>query len=529
MRSTRTGLALIGLLAGCGGRPGVWEDAPARARTQVVGLANAVALVDDVSHRAVMLLPREDQRLDRVALPVGKGVIRVEASPDRRRLFVLASGDVPRRSERDERPSLTVIDSSTSVPSSKRFELAAPRSGLAVDPKSRWIAVYAASDVTTTFVENPNELVLVDLEPPRGADAVVTTTLRSFGGRPKRLTFAPTLTLPEGPRRLLVVESDQDVTLLDLDHQHDAEPRPEITVRLTGGGTSKSLRPAAVAFHDGATDRDDDARIGVRLENDPSVITLELARSTEGPNDFVPKINLTDVGGVPSDLGFVATDGGIRLAALVPSRSSAVLVESETSMTTEVKLPAPYRRLSVITDLVHSPTDVALLWNASSSTSGVAFWALGKTAGQPYRSVEVLDLGASITNVLDVPPPRPELKVLETGARGLFVLDLAERTAAPLTTLGAARVLIAPDAERMWAFQPGETLLSSVDLRRLHPMPLVVDRGVQSVHDVARADGGRSLVAIHEKGSYGATVFDARTPDTAYSRLYAGLLLEGLQ
>jgi len=519
------------LLVGCGGRPSVWDDAPSPTRTQVVGLANAVALVDDVSHRAVMLLAREDQQLDRMALPIGKGVIRVEASPDRRRLFVLATGDVPRRSARDERPSLTVIDSSESTPTVKRFDLAAPRSGLAIDPRSRWVAVFAASDVATTFVENPNEIVLVDLDSPPTANAVVTTTLRSFGGKPQRLTFAPTLGLPEGPRRLLVVESDQDVTLLDLDHQHDAVPRPEITVRLTGGGTSKPLHPAAVAFHDGSPTRSDDARIGIRLTDDTNVITLELAPSSEGPNDFVPKINLTDVGGVPSDIGFVSTDGGIRLAALVPSRSSAILVESETSMTTEVKLPAPYRRMSIITDLVprDTPTDVALLWNATSTASGVAFWALGKTAGQPYRSVEVLNLGSSITNVRDVPPPRPELKVLETGARGLFVLDLAARTAAPLTTLGTATVTIAPDAERMWAFQPGESRLSAVDLQKLHPMPVVIDRDVSSVHDVARSDGGRSLVAIHARGAYGATVFDARSPDTAYSRLYSGLLLEGLQ
>lgn len=520
-------LAVVGLIAGCGGRPEVWDDAPSQKKTQVVGLANAVALVDDVSHRAVMLLPREDQRLDKVALPVGKGVIRVQASPDRRRLFVLSTGDVPRRSVRDERPSLTVIDSSTSTPSVRRFDLAAPRSGLAIDPRSRWVAVFAANDVSTTFVENPNEIVLVDLDAPPAAEPVVTTTLRSFGGKPQRLTFAPTLGLPEGPRRLLVVESDQDVTLLDLDHQHDATPRPEITVRLSGG--SKTLHPAAVTFHDGDPDRTDDARIGIRLNNDTSVITLQLAPSTEGPNDFVPKINLTDVGGMPSDVAFVQTDAGVRLAALVPSRAAAVLVDTETSMTTDVALPAGYQQLSVITDLVHSPTDVALLWNATSSSSGVAFWALGKTAGQPYRSVEVLSLGASITDVVDVPPPRPELKVLKTGARGLFVLDLSARTAAPLTTLGTATISIAPDAERMWAFQPGQSLLSSVDLEKLHPMPVVIDRGVQSVHDVARSDGGRSLVAIHETGAYGATVFDAKNPDTAYSRLYAGLLLEGLQ
>ncbi|MBI2393885.1 MAG: hypothetical protein HYV09_30215 [Deltaproteobacteria bacterium] len=521
------------IAVGCGDRPDVWDEAPSASKTKVVGLAGAVALVDDVTHRAVMLLPREDQQLDRASFPVGKGVLRVEASPDRKRLLVLSSGDVPRRTSKDERPSLTVIDASdASRLKSRRFELAAPRSGLSVDPRGRWVAVFAAGDVATTFVENPNEIVLVDLEAPAGASPTITATLRSFGGRPERVTFAPTLTLPEGPRRLLVVETDQDVSLLDLDHQHDAVPRPEITVRLSPGGSTKPMRPAGVTFHDGSPSRNDDARIGVRISGDSNVVTLELAAATPGgPHDFSPKINLTDVGGVPSDLAFVQTDGGLRLAALVPSLSSAVLVETETSITTVVKLPAPYQRLSLITDVVERTalTDVALLWNATTSSSGVAFWALGKTAGQPYRSVEVLNLGGSVVGVRDVPAPRAELKVLESGGRGLFVLDLASRTAAPLTTLGKATVTISPDAERMWAFQVGESRLSSIDLDKLHPTPVVIDRAIQSVHDVARGDGGRSLIAIHARGAFGATVFDARAADTAYSRLYSGLLLEGLQ
>jgi hypothetical protein len=515
------GIAL--LTVACGGRPDVWDAPPTTSKTKVLGLATAVALVDDDAHRSVLLVPKIDQELDRITIPIGKNVIRAET--DRKRLFVLSTGVVPRRSERDEKPSLTVVDGGTFT--HKRFDLAAPRSGLAIDPAGKWAAVFASSDVATTFVENPNEIVLVDLEAGPSATNPVTTTLRSFGGRPQRVTFAPTLTLPEGPRRLLVVETDQDVSIVDLDHVRDPVPRPEITVRLTSGSDARVLRPAGVTFHDGTP-----SRIGIRLANDNNVITLDLAPSPAGsPQDFSPKINLTDVGGLVSDIAFVQTDGGLRLATLVPSLSSAILVDTETSVTTPVKLPAAYQRLSLITDVVGSETatDVALLWNASTVTSGVAFWALGKTSGMPYRSVEVLNLGSSVAAVRDVPKPRPELKVLETGGRGLFVLDLASRTAAPLTTLGTATVTIAPDAERMWAFQAGESKLSSVDLKKLHPVPLIMDRAIQSVHDVSRADGGRSLITIHATGSYGATVFDARNPDTAFSRLHAGLLLEGLQ
>src|SRR5262249_52785904 len=156
-------------------------------------------------------------------------------------------------------------------------------------------------------VENPNELVLIDLSAPPGPTNPVTTTLRSFGGRPQRVTFAPQLTLPEGPRRLLVVETEQDVSILDLDHVRDPVPRPEVTVRLTSGDDAHVVTPAGVVFHDGKPDRSDDARIGIRLANDNNVVTLELAAAakTEGVNDFSPKINLTDVGGIASDISFV--------------------------------------------------------------------------------------------------------------------------------------------------------------------------------------------------------------------------------
>ena len=45
---------------------------------------------------------------------------------------------------------------------------------------------------------------------------------------------------------------------------------------------------------------------------------------------------------------------------------------------------------------------------------------------------------------------------------------------------------------------------------------------------LARDDGGRSLVALDNRGAVGATVLDAIAPDTATSRSYYGLLLEDL-
>ena len=141
-------------------------------------------------------------------------------------------------------------------------------------------------------------------------------------------------------------------------------------------------------------------------------------------------MNLTDVGGVPTDIAFVRTDGGLRLAALVPTRSAAVLIDPVTSLTTEVALPARYQSLSLVTDVAGggagAPVDVALLWNGGGAMDGVAFWELGQTAGRPYRSIETVGVVAAVAAVLPV-PQHANLRVLQTSAANAFyVLESAD-------------------------------------------------------------------------------------------------------
>ncbi len=524
-------------LAACGDRPAAWDTSA--TSSQAVGLDSAVALVDDAAHRTVFVSAKPGQEVELHAEEVGHGVVSALTSPDLTTLFTLSTGDFPRKSERDQKPSLQVFQRPAPGAdfTGKKYDLSAPLSGVAIDPEGRYAALYAAGKGSTSFVENPNEIVLVDLKAPAGQDAPVSRTLRSFGGRPQRLTYTPTLNLPGGTRRLLVVETEQDVSIVDLDHMHDAVPRPEITVRLTSGANAQVLTPAGVVFDDGDPTRADDARIGIRVANDTNVVTLTLGPSTAAPgappppNDFTPTINLTDVGGVASDIRFVRTDGGLRLAALVPSARKAVLVEPDTSLTTDVQLDEPFQQMSLITSVVGggSGTDVALLYGASSgATSGVAFWALGKTSGQPYRSVEVLGIAGSVTRVIDVPAPHPELKVLQGSGDAFYVLNLATRTAAPLTTLSTATLDLSRDGERLWAFQKNTQNLSLITLGNVHPVPLYVDLAIDDVFDIDRLGGGHALVALHRYGSLGVTVFDADIPDAANSRTTGGLLLGGL-
>lgn len=526
----RNALGLVGLvtLGACGNRPAGY-DKPL-GTPQAIGLIDRVALVDPNANRVVMLVPRENQEIDRVVVPLGKGVVRAAASADGKRLMALSTGDVPRRKQTDERASLTVVEGTVA----RNLPLDSPHSGLSLDPLGRYAAIFAAPGTgkANAFVENPNEIVVVDLAEPDDGRAVVPRTIRSFGGTPQRISFTPRLSLPGGERRLLVLETEQDIVLLDLDHLHDAVPRPEITVRLTNGASSTALNPAAVVFDDGDPQKTDDARIGVRLSNDPSVVTLTLGAAAPGaPNDFLPSINLSDAGGIPSDLAFVRTDAGLRLAAMVPAIRSAVLIDPSTSITTAVALSGGFSRISLITSEVGSAgSDVALLYGTQGSTTSVAFWALARAVGQSYRSVEVVSLGGAggVVGLLDVPAPRTNLKVLQTSGNAFFVLDLPTRTAPPLTTQGIAQIRVAPDGERLWVYEQGTPQLAVVLLGNLHPTQLPLDRHVDAVFDVARS-GGRALLAVDTRGTFGVTALDALLPDATTSRSYYGLLAEAVQ
>jgi hypothetical protein len=529
--------AAIGAAA-CGDRPEVY-DQDVSANAESYALTNRVAVIDRNASRVAMLTPNADSTLTTSFLPVGHNAIRSAISPDGKRLFVLSAGDVPRKKDKNERASLTVLDDAGG---SRRYALESPHSGFAIDPQGRYVALFAAPNSgQTAFVENPNEIVVIDLQSGDLVAAVTPRTLRSFGGTPQRVSFTNPLNLPGGARRLLVVETDQDVHLLDLDNIRATPRRPEITVRLTSGSSAAALKPAAIVVDDGDPAKNDDARIGIRVSNAPSVFTLTLVPATPGqqpeepgtvPNDFRPEVNLTDVGGIPGDIVFVRTDLGLRLAAVVPTTQRVVLFDPTTSITNEVEVNGAFSRISLITNVVSSPTgtDTALLYgaNGSAGAQGVAFLSLGKAVGQTYRTVEVVSLASAISDVVDVPPPRPELKVLEGAARGFFVLNLASRTAAPLITLQQPSIHVAPDGQRLWAYRQNSSELAEVTLDNLHPVSVSLERPISAVYDVARP-GGRALIALDLRGGVGATVLDALAPDTTTSHSYYGLLLEGLQ
>ncbi len=527
------------LAAGCGGRDAFWSG-PIASQPLAFDLRTQVAIVDSPAHRVLLLSAGPDQSLTTTPVTVGVNILTALPSPDGTRLYVVSAGHRARLGdpEPDQPPSLTVIDAA----GARRYDLTnitEPLAGLAVDPAGNWAVLYPSADNAQAFVQNPNQLVIVDVRDPPDRSVPVTHTLMSFGGRPQRFTFTDPLSAPVGAP-LLIVESDQDVSLVRLDDPG----RPEITVPLTNGSDTHLLSPAGVAVYPG--DSQSAPLVGIRLANDDDVVALQFAPNVDAGgnpigNGFLPSVNLTNVGGVASDIAFVHTDGGLRLAALVPARSKATLIDPVASLTTDVAMPAGYQQMSIVTGSVGvpsgcagaaasaAPTDVALLWNGGTAQAqqGVALWELGQTGCQAFRSIDTVGVTDVVAGVFDVPRPHSALKVLQTrDADAFYILDLTNRTAAPLQTLnGYITISISPLGDQVWTYA-GETVFAT-DFAHELPRSLLIERPVAGVYEVERGAGQNpAAIVLHDGGAIGATVYDAATLDDATRRFYTDLLLE---
>jgi hypothetical protein len=508
----------IAVAAGCGGRGGD-VDAALEA-SDPVGLNRAVALGDAERNEVVLLTSDAPRELSVTRLPVGENRAAMLPSVDGNGLLVLSSGERPRRNADDELPSLSLIDASAAPRVTARYTLPDAFSTLTLDPTGRWVVLSGAGD---NFVSNPNQLVLVDLTQPDFEP--LTKTIRSFGAAPERFQFTAPLDVPGGERRFLIVESRQDITLVDL----DALERPEITIGLPLTPSGAPGRPLQVVVHAGQPDIPGDAQLAIRLENDPNLVLVNFTAAAELGSDFNVTLNLVDVGGPPAALDFVTTDGGLRLAALVPARREASLVHPQTTRVERVALPAAFDQLRRVTEGVlagDEAGDVALLWSANASM--VAFWSLGRTDNQAFRSVDVLNLETTVNQLFDV--PGDELgyrKLLQSPDNRFFVLDLRARQSFPMFASGRSVGLrVAPDGLRAWAFAPPSSRLAKIDLLTLEPTSLEIERGISSLFDIETQDGSaRVLIALHPGGAQGATLLDAVRPDTADTRYFPGLLL----
>jgi hypothetical protein len=550
-RGTRLfALAGAALLAACGGRGPEWDNVPS---TLFMGqLRDAAVLVDASLNRGLVITARADQNLDFSAVRLGKRIASITASADRERAFVLSHGDEVRLRSTDEGPALTVLEAG-SAQQPKRYELPDTLTALAIDPAGRYAIVHAGDAASGSFIKNPNELIVVDLEAPPGADNPMRRNLPSHvGGSPRRLTFTAPLHLPGGDRRLLVVETDRDVMLLDLEHPD----RPEVSLPVKDPRTdSRPLSPAGIAVDPGQPGTPGRSpALAVRTNADDNVIIYTLGPSNKEPpdNDFIATPNAAVVGGVPSDIAFVNTNQGPRLAVIVPAPvPRGFLIKIDDNQTLSAKFAAGYQHLSPVAGFDSTSAtvgDQVLLWSTDGRTGSIAFWDLNKVPDLPFgdidtlKSIETINLNGPVASVISL--AERNLKIVETSGRGLYVLDPEQHLTSALNADSQVQLRFSREGDRAWGFQPSQRELAQITLVGARVLPVDVDLPVADVMEIDKTGGGRALLALHnviaglpgqegrspmyQGATIGVTVFDALAPAAAESRRYTAILLEGL-
>ena len=517
---------MCGALAlGCGGRPSAWDASftPADGTAGVsaaYGMTGSVAVVDQALSRVTLLRSPSSLNLSAQSFGLGHDLATAQTSFDRKTLFLLSRGVQPQRNPGDEPPKVTLLDGDATFGIKQTYALNEPLDQLALDPQNDWAVVYGGSGV----VVNENELVFVNLHVADDS-AVSYKTLRSFGQNPDRLTFTGPFAIPgvADPHRLLIVERDSDIALVDLTNPGGEE----VTVPLPttdNGGTGNS---AQVAYDEAG------ATVAVRVTGSSSVFLLQLGAPAQDGQNFSVVTNLVDVGGFPSTIDFVHTSQGLRLIALVGT--NAVLVDPQTAIAKTALMPVAFTGIRRITDAlapdtVGTDTDIALLY--SPNTTQIAYFTFDDSA--LYRSIDSTDIGVAVQDVIDVPGTDfHDRKILETPSKEFYVLNLTTRQSAPMKTTTGLTLEVAPDGGRVWAYQPGSPGFASVDFATLHPVSLIAERNVNSVFDIQAASGARNAVALHfgdgYSGGIGATVVDVAAPSTATARFFSGFELGGLR
>ena len=173
------------------------------------------------------------------------------------------------------------------------------------------------------------------------------------------------------------------------------------------------------------------------------------------------------------------------MAALVPgSAPVARLVDVTDNTTLTAALGTAYDSMTILS----SPSgggDRLLLWSKKGQAGAVALWDLNKLPDAIYadidtlKSIETLNLSAPVGSVLDVPDKT--LKVLQTSAGSLYVLDTANRTTSPLNTSSYVTLRFAPQGSRAWVFERWQPKLAQVALEKPEVVPVAIDRQVDDV------------------------------------------------
>jgi hypothetical protein len=506
------GASLLCAAVGCGDQQDAFIESSSYFDAPVA-LDGALVFVDAQRNRALLLDTAAKQpvaEVDRVDLPYGaEHAERRNGAADE--ALVLCKG---RRSspEADEEPAALVAIAKNGK--ARTYDLGTtPFDTLVQSDDGRYVVLLRKGEEDGRVLSNANQLAIVDLgAKPSEKRAVTHRTPTSFGHRATHAVFSPTIRIAEEDRRLLVVLSDAEVTIIDLGHPD----RRETVVQL-GGSTGRSIQPTQVLW---SSTGEPTMYVRGDASNDVFAFRLEARDADEDQNDFRPSINQLGGGAGPTDMALYEETIGetviTRLLVVSPGSRQALVIDPSSSKATAVTLQLGAS--NVLLFHATSPKDDeprtrALLYG--EGVAGVSFLDLDDIETRKGRNVETLHLGMTVTRALPLLEKDKVVLMHEDG--GVSVLDLPQRTAVPiLSSASLADALFDAERNRMWVAPAGAIYVGTLDLFTGVTDEVLLDAPIKAMFPMLDSD---RVAIVHESTVGYVTFLDAAAPsrETAHS------------
>ncbi len=516
-------LPLQALAIGCGNQaPGFRE--PVDLLDSPVVLKDTLVFVDAHGNRAFLFnaaaeKPAPDAK--QIALPFGplsaERRNNKDPSDTTEEALVLCEGRRSSTTAAAEHAALAAVTRAGVV---RSYDLGTtPFDTLVQSDDGRYAVLFRSGKDESRLLNNANALVVIDLdEKPTSKAAVTPKTPPSFGHRPTKAVFSPMMTIAEEKdRRLLVVLSAAEVTLIDLNHLDHRE-----TVVQLGGPDSPTVDPEQVLF-DAAH-----ATLYVRgaSSNDIFAFTLEAHTNPDG-NDFRPSINQLGGGSMPRDMALFndpANPTSPRLLVAAQGSQQAIVVDPSSSKATPITLPFfPSHVLLFDATSPHDKSQAPATTRAliyGDNVAAVAFLDLADIENRKGRNLEELKAGGTISSLI---PLLDENRVVLMQGTGVSLLDLAQRTVAPVTASTAlSNALFDGKNKRLWVGPSDQARIGTLDLTSGATDEVLLDSNITQL--VPMFDIGK-LAAIHTSAIGYLTLVDAKQPSRDKAASVRGFLI----
>jgi hypothetical protein len=437
-----------------------------------------------------------------VDLPSGAGYSERRVGHDE--ALLLCAGRPDSADAKAEPAALVTIDGAGKT---RTYELGmAPFDTLKQSDDGRYAILFRSGKDQSRTLNNPNELVVVDLsKQPDDTGAVTHKTPDGLGHPLTQVIVSPALTILNEERRLLVLLSSAEVTLFDLTH---LERRATI-VQLDD---TRQLNPVQVLF--GTTT----PTLYVRAQNSDNIFMFrfESHTPTELGNDFRPTINVLGAGSGPRDMALFGEGMDQRLLVVAVGSSQALVVDPSSSKTSALTLKAPAEHIALFNG--PSPRDMqvrprALLY-AGDARNSVTFLDLNDLEKDPEDKVEMLTLDSAIAGVISLVDAH-EMVFLH--AKAITLLNLPKRTITLISSNSSLQGGIFDAARRrLWIGAANQAHVSTLDLDTGLPNEVLLDA---SIHGLVPMFAAKRVVVLHDSAIGYLTLLDSEKPtrDSALS------------